>query len=66
MNDIYKEREEQQVPGRNNDLLAGVIKSNRDIQELHKGPADPVVRENNNPDLQEKDGPTISADDSGE
>jgi hypothetical protein len=65
MNGIEKDGEKKQVPAET-DLLAEAIKSTRGIQELHKGPDDPVVRENNNPDLQEKDGPSISADDAGE
>ncbi len=63
---FQKDNDEQQPPIPTTDILKEALENSRSIQELHKGPNDPVVRENNNPDLQEKDGTAVSADDAGE
>ena len=64
-----EERQDQQLPSQHDeakDPLLEALLSAKQMQDLHKGPIDPIIRENNLHDRVEKEGEALSANDTGE
>ena len=63
------EKQGQQLPPQDDkvkDPLLEALLTAKQMQDLHKGPIDPVIRENNQHDRAEKEGEALSANDTGE
>jgi len=67
---MNNQEEKQDQPQSNQqepkDPLLEALLTVRHMQELHKGPDDPVVRKNNLHDRAENEGEALSASDTGE
>jgi len=63
------EKKGQQLPPQQDeakDPLLEALLTAKQMQDLHKGPIDPIIRENNLHDRVEKEGEALSANDTGE